>query len=238
MYLIREPIEPVASERQKWSDYLPGLVRLIRTDKTLLRLNVSRLLIALCAMASPFFAVFAIRELGVPEASVGVFAIAQTIGSALAGLLFGWVADRFGSHIVIRIVGGVYLMAPCLILAAGAFAGGVAPAVILTAAAFLFLGLGDGSIMLGYLNYVLEIAPQGQRPVYVGLTNTLAGVMVLFPFIGGALADLGGYRMVFIIAAAGIAAGWFTGASLPSRTAHLASGQPAAQETEPPYNNG
>jgi len=238
IYLIREPHEPVASERQKMAEYLPGLVRLLRTDRTFLRVNVARLLMSVCAMASPFFAVYAIRELGVAEASLGGFAIAQTIGSALAGLLFGWVADRFGSHVVIRIVGGVYLLAPCLVLAAGMTGAGGIGTVVLVSAAFLFLGLGDGSIMLGFINYVLEIAPQGQRPVYIGLTNTLIGVIVLFPFIGGALADWGGYRIVFLLAAAGIAAGWFTGASLPSRSAHFASGQTAAPDGEPPYNNG
>jgi MFS family permease len=238
MYLVREPHEPVASERQKMTEYLPGLVRLLRTDRTFLRVNVARLLMAMCAMASPFFAVYAIRELGIPEAGIGGFAIAQTVGSALAGLLFGWVADRFGSHVVIRIVGGVYLLAPCLVLAAGMTGAGGVGAVVLMSAAFLFLGLGDGSIMLGFINYVLEIAPQGQRPVYIGLTNTLIGVIVLFPFIGGALADLGGYRLVFLLAAAGIAAGWFMGASLPSRTAHFALGQGEAPKSEPPYNSG
>ncbi len=238
IYLIREPLEPVAAERQKMIEYLPGLMRLIRRDRTFLRVNVSRLLIGFCGLASPFFAVYAIKELGLAEANVGWFAIAQTVGSALAGLLFGWVADRSGSHIVIRIVGGVYLLAPCFVLAAGFAGGSTTFPVILMAAAFLLLGLGDGSIMLGFINYVLEIAPSGQRPVYIGLTNTLAGAIVLYPFIGGAFAEWGGYQVVFLLAAAGIAAGWFVGASLPSRSAYFAAAEQTAEEKEPPYNAG
>jgi len=232
IYLIREPLEPVAAERQKMIEYLPGLVRLIRRDRTFLRVNASRLLIGLCGLASPFFAVYAIKELGMAEANVGWFAIAQTVGSALAGLLFGWIADRKGSHVVIRIVGGVYLLAPCFVIAAGMPGGGGALSIVLMAMAFLLLGLGDGSIMLGFINYVLEIAPPEQRPIYIGLTNTLAGVIVLFPFIGGALADWGGYRIVFALAAAGIAIGWIVGASLPSRSAHFAAGKADAGEKE------
>ena len=38
--------------------------------------------------------------------------------------------------------------------------------------------------------------PPEQRPVYVGLTNTLVGVMVLFPFIGGTIADHSGYVLM------------------------------------------
>jgi MFS family permease len=232
MYLVREPIEPVAAERQRLVEYLPGLARLMRTDRTFLRVNIARLLMGLCGLASPFFAVFAIRELGVAEANIGVFAIAQTAGSALAGLLFGWIADRMGSHVVIRIVGGVYLLAPVLVLAAGLAGGGAAVSVGLTAGAFLLLGLGDGSIMLGFINYVLEIAPAGQRPVYIGLTNTLAGMIILYPFIGGALAEWGGYRIVFILAAAGVAAGWFAGSSLPSRSTHIAAREAASAESK------
>jgi MFS family permease len=85
---------------------------------------------------------------------------------------------------------------------------------------------------LGFLNYVLEIAPTGQRPVYIGLTNTLAGIIILYPFIGGALTEWTGYRIVFLLAAAGVVAGWITGASLPARSDHPAAGKSAADETQ------
>jgi MFS family permease len=228
MYLLREPMEPVAAERQRIGDYLPGLVRLLRTDRTFLCVNASRLLVSMTAVASPLFTVFALKELGIAEANVGFFAIAQTVGSALAGLVFGWLADRAGSHVVIRVVGGVYFLAPCLVFAAGAFSPGVIP-VALMSAAFLLIGMGDGSFLLGYLNYVLEISPAGGRPVYIGLTNTLAGIVVLFPFLGGMIADLGGYRLAFLVAAAGIAGGWLVGAGLPARSAHVIGAEGAAK---------
>jgi MFS family permease len=218
-YLIREPVEPVPSERQKMTDYLPGLIRLIRRDTLFRKVNIARLLIGFCGMAAPFFAVFAIRELGLPEGVVGWFAIAQTVGLAGAGLLQGWVADRKGTQNVIRIMGGMYFLSPCLVLAAGLIGGSAAFSAFLLSAAFFFLGMGDGSIVLGFFNYILEIAPKEQRPVYIGLTNSLAGVTVFYPFLGGALADLGGYRIVFILAAVGIAAGWAMGFTLPKQKA-------------------
>ena len=220
VYLIREPLEPVALQRQKMAEYLPRLVQLIRRDRMFLRVNVSRLLIGLSGLASPFFAVYAIRELNLPEGDVGWFAIAQTIGLAIAGLVFGTLAERRGAVSVVRIVGGVYLAAPVFVLAAGALGGNPGPATVLTAAAFLLLGMGDGSIMLGFLNYILDISPPDQRPVYIGLTNTLAGITVLYPFLGGALVVWGGYWVVFVLAAVGIAAGWAVGASLPANPAN------------------
>ncbi len=224
IYLVREPVEKVASERQPMSEYLPGLVQLIRRDRMFLRVNVARLLIGLAGLASPFFVVYAIRVQGLPESDVGWFAIAQTVGLAVAGLALGALAERRGSVSVVRIVGGIYLAAPILVMASAALSAHPPLATILIAAAFLMLGIGDGSIMLGFLNYVLDIAPADQRPVYVGLTNTLAGVTVLYPFLGGALVDLGGYWVVFFLAAAGIAAGWVVGASLPAVGTHSPGG--------------
>jgi MFS family permease len=216
IYLVREPVERVELQRQKMTEYLPGLLNLIRRDAMFRRVNIARLLIGLCGLASPFFAVYAIRVLNLPEGDVGWFAIAQTIGLAIAGLLLGGLAERRGAASVVRIVGGIYLAAPIFVLAAGALGSKPTAATLLMAAAFLMLGLGDGSIMLGFLNYVLDIAPPEKRPVYVGLTNTLAGVTVLYPFLGGVLVDGAGYGIVFALAAAGVAAGWVVGASLPA----------------------
>jgi MFS family permease len=215
LYLIKEPLETVAEKRQSMASYLPHLLTLLHQDPPFLRVNIARLLMGFVTMASPFFAVYAIRNLGLVEGSIGFFAIAQTIGSALAGLLFGWLVDRFGSHSVIRIVGGMYLLAPVFALLGGLFQGMTGLQTVLLASSFFFLGMGDGGILLGFLNYVIEISPSEQRPIYIGLTNTLVGITILYPFVGGWLAGLAGYWAVFGLAMIGIIAGWSIGWVLP-----------------------
>lgn len=224
-YLIREPVEPVAEKRQNMANYLPYLVHLLRIDRPFLRVTIARLLVGFIAMASPFFAVYAIRDLGLSEGAIGIFAIAQTTGLALAGLLFGWLSDRSGSHTVVRIIGGLYLFAPICAIAGGFFPGMTALQTALFAGAFFFLGLSDGGIVLGFLNYVLEIAPAEQRPVYIGLTNSLAGITIVYPFIGGWLASMTGYPMIFLIAMVGIIAGWSLGWGLPHSTPRIPATQ-------------
>jgi MFS family permease len=229
LYFIREPIEPVAEKRQPMANYFPHLARLLRTDKPFLRVNLSRLLAGFTAMASPFLAVYAIRGLGMAEGTIGMFAVMQTVGSALAGLLFGWVSGRSGSRTVIRIVGGSYLLVPICAVLGGLLGGPSIWPSILLSGSFFFLGLSDGGIMLGFLNYVLEITPTEQRPVYVGLTNTLAGITILYPFLGGWIAEWAGYPAVFVTAMAGIALGWVFGWTLP---------HPPAPAPEPPSAGG
>jgi hypothetical protein len=57
--------------------------------------------------------------------------------------------------------------------------------------------------MLGWMNYVLEIAPPGQRPTYTGLSNTLTGLLIPAPILGGWLLQLTSYPALFVAAAAG-----------------------------------
>jgi MFS family permease len=215
LHLIKEPIEPVAEKRVPMANYFPQLVHLLRTDKPFLRVNIARLLVAFTAIASPFLAVYGIRNLGLPEETVGVFAIAQTFGSALAGLLLGWLADRSGAHTVIRIVGGLYLLVPICAFGASLVTGMAAAQTVILAGSFFFMGMGDGGIMLGFLNYVLEIAPAEQRPVYIGLTNTIIGIIILYPFLGGWIAGMAGYQTVFVVVMIGIMAGWLVSWTLP-----------------------
>jgi len=43
------------------------------------------------------------------------------------------------------------------------------------------MGVSTSALMLGWMNYVLEIAPPGQRPTYTGLSNTLTGLLIPAP---------------------------------------------------------
>jgi MFS family permease len=49
-------------------------------------------------------------------------------------------------------------------------------------------------------NFVLDIAPAKDRSTYVGLANTLTGILVLAPILGGALLQLTSYGALFAIA--------------------------------------
>jgi MFS family permease len=51
--------------------------------------------------------------------------------------------------------------------------------------------------MLGFFNYMLEIAPPGMRPTYVGLGNTAMGALTLLPMLGGWLLEATSYTTLF-----------------------------------------
>jgi MFS family permease len=65
-------------------------------------------------------------------------------------------------------------------------------------------------MMPGWMNFVLEHAPELDRPKYVGLTNTLNGVTTLFSTLGGLILAWTGenYVFLFVVTLAGLSLAW------------------------------
>jgi MFS family permease len=56
--------------------------------------------------------------------------------------------------------------------------------------------------LIGFMNYLMEIAPLEKRIVYVGLFNTLAGAILVVPPLLGWLLQAASFTVVFLIAMA------------------------------------
>ncbi len=69
---------------------------------------------------------------------------------------------------------------------------------------FVIVGMQGVANMAGFLNWVLEYAPASDRPLYIGFANTLSGLSLVMPLLGGwILAASGSYVVLFAAAAAG-----------------------------------
>ena len=65
---------------------------------------------------------------------------------------------------------------------------------------FVAYGVARAGQNLANLTYLLDIAPERERPAYVGLVNTTLGVVSFVPLIGGTLVDHVGFQTLFVIA--------------------------------------
>jgi MFS family permease len=215
--LVVEPDEPVEEQQTAWRDYVPHLLNTLRQDRVFARLIVVRLLAGFESLASSFYILFATRELGLPSQTVGVFAIAQTAGRIIASVGLGALTERAGSHRVIQVATSIGLTAPLVglaLLLTGAQAG---PTTTLVYAwVFAVIGIVINSSMLGYYNYVLELAPAGQRPTYIGLLNTISGVLIVLPTAGGWLLRITSYDVLFALTAVVLVLAHGLSWSLPS----------------------
>ena len=211
-YIVELPGE-VKPTMAAWRDYLPRLGAVFKHDTAFTRVTAVRLLAGMHGMALPFYVIYATQVAGAPDSFIGIFLTAQTIGRAVAGLVLGAVAGRFGSHRVIQISVGLEILAVSvalgLTLRQGASLAWVYPLM------FAVIGVVEGSVVLGYFNYVLEISPSDDRPTYMGLTNTLAGLLVVMPLIGGWLLEWTSYTTLFALTTAGVAPAVLLSFALP-----------------------
>jgi MFS family permease len=173
---------------------------ILKTDRAFRLNSIGRILIGGSGFALPFYVVQATQILNVPTDTIGLFLIAQTIGGVAASLILGSISQKRGSHIVIRSTMLLALIPPIMALLLNLFARENATlATIGTVGIFVAMGATDGSFLLGFLQHVLDIAPPGQRTAYTGLSNTIGGLTVIAPTIGGLLLQATSFPALFIV---------------------------------------
>jgi MFS family permease len=104
------------------------------------------------------------------------------------------------------------------------------PAVVIAGFVIIFAlrGAIEHSLVLGPVGYLLDNAPERHRAMYVGVINTLGGVVALSPLLGGAWLDAlsasgqapTGYAVMFALVAALAALGTWLSFRLPASRAY------------------
>jgi MFS family permease len=147
-------------------------------------------------MAVPFYVVFAKESLGAPPALVGVYLATTTLSALLANLWAARASDRQGNRQVLVVACLVGVASTALALLFDWLRG---PA-LLFAVTFALNGVYNTAAWVAHFNFLLEVAPPGDRPIYVGTANTLMGMAILASSGGGALVDWLGFSALFGLA--------------------------------------
>lgn len=221
--LIREPpaAESRAMPRPSFKEMVSQLAGVWRHDGDFRRLMVTRWLTGLMDLAVTFYVLHAGREFGVPQ---GRLLAARMAGGILASLGLGWLSERRGPRVVIWIGGAAAIGAPVLALLLHLIQpDSVVVASLSYAVVYLLLGITMNSRMLGHLNYTMEMAEDDQRSIYIGLANTLAGLLVPASILGGILLKVSSYPVLFIVTAACTGAGFVVSLGLRD----LSPGEPS-----------
>jgi hypothetical protein len=204
-FCVKDP--PAAAVRQKmtWPAYFRRLASVVRSDPGFRRAVLTALALSGMSVAAPFYIVHGLESLGFPPASVGFFTSVQLVGSVFAALVLGMMGERRGTRAVMRLFGWAALAAPLIAMAAPALTRALPWAVMYVyGLVFVIVGTQGTANMAGFLNWVLEYCPASDRPLYIGFANTLSGLSLVMPLLGGwILAASGSYPFLFATAAAG-----------------------------------
>jgi hypothetical protein len=228
LILLRET-EPAVpdgtSEKRERNGWLSPLL----DDPTFRHLMLYRVLVGMISLVTPFYVIHATDVLNLSQVVVGSFVAAQQVAGVATGALLGLVSDRWGPCYTIRISSAISIIGPLFALVAHLADGGLL--VRAYPLVYVALGVYQSSTMLGFYNYLLEIAPDDVRPSYVGLGNTIMGVLTLAPTLGGWLLEATSYTALFAITAGLVTAGFLVTLRLDPAL-ELAPGQAQASKIE------
>jgi Major Facilitator Superfamily len=207
--VVEPPSESVPEPTEPLGQYLRRLPGLWRDRHNFRRLVTIQLLLGMATLAIPFYAPFGVTRLGLPESSIGTFVIGLTVGSTAGGVLWGYLGDRGLKDVAIRWIAFAGLLAPTLALSLRFFAPMLPPEVVspLLALCMFFVGCSTRSNWVAFSSYVMEISEPRERPVLIGLMNTLNSVLAFAPPLGGLIAGWAGYEATFVVTLIPIAAG-------------------------------
>jgi MFS family permease len=220
----------VAADRNpSWREYIPQLWSVFKRDRVFRRFILARQLSGMGSLSIPFYMPYAIERLGLSAQVAGRYTSIGVIGGILAAITFGWLNEHYGSKRVILVSLSLGVLIPCAALLVPLWF--VDPAWLAWGYGLVFFCLSAlmSSMMAGWMTYILEWAPETERPMYVGLTNTLNGITPLFATFGGLILQWtdNNYRLLFIVTAIGLALAWPLPLSLPEpRQKDTLVGQP------------
>lgn len=194
---VREPIHPVHPRRQPMWQHLKHGAYFLRTDTNYRRFIFFRVFAHFSGMASPFYMPYALNELGFSEATMGFFIVCSALSGVVSNALWGHIGEKYGVRWLLIITAALMGIPPAL-----AFLSGILP-TSLQMPAFLLIFIVGGvlanGMMVGFMAYMLNIAPPRNRPSYIGFMNTLLMPVSCAPLLGGFLAPYIGYRWLFAI---------------------------------------
>lgn len=171
---------------------------LLRTDSAFRRFVATRALLLSTALSLPFYVVLAREQTQGGLGELGLLIVAAGSATSVSAPVWGRLADR-SSRLVM--------------FAAALLAGGCGLAVFSfsqwnlvfgrdaygLAVLFFFVSVAHAGIRLGRKTYLVDLASQDTRAVYVALSNTVIGVLLLIGGTFGVVAQWLGTRYVILL---------------------------------------
>lgn len=195
--LIREPAGATGGARNALSEARHGWQLLRQKPGFRLYLAV-RILLLFIELAAPFYVLYSQKLFGNGgmAGGLGTLVIATGLAQLLSNPFWGRFADTSSRKVMLY---SALLAIVSLVLALGLSLfphGGLQMGLF--GAAFLVLALAEAGVRLGRKTYLVDAAPEEDRPTYVAFSNTLVGIITLLAGTLGLLAQAAGSGAVLM----------------------------------------
>ncbi|MBN2043881.1 MAG: MFS transporter [Anaerolineales bacterium] len=193
--MTREPAREPNGEPQDYKTYWRSIPVIIRADQNFRHFLISGILGATGFMAVGFLTVYAIRTWNVSGAIVSLYTTSMLAGNTLANPLLGWLGDKFGHKKVIVINGSLAVAAIALALFASS------PEWFYLV--FALLGANQAGFLVSGITIVFEFSEEDVRPTYIGINNTVMGIVgAIAPLFASLLIEQLNFQVLFWVSIA------------------------------------
>jgi MFS family permease len=192
---VKEPEANSYREKKSFKEnFLKGM-KVFKENKSFRQLLWARVFVGSYLLGLPFYVIFARKVLGVSPGAVGVFLTCEMTGYVLSNLLWGYLSNNVSNRLVI-LLSSFCSIVPPLVLLLNIL---ITLPVKLFCLIFFFLGSTNAGLSLGATNYLLELAPEEDRPIYIGFMHTSVGPTVFLSVIGGLILQLTSFPFLYIL---------------------------------------
>jgi MFS family permease len=184
----------VVETKSKQSEWLGWrtLIIILKRDKNFRWFLVARMLSQVAWMAVSFYTIYAVRRFNMGDQTAGVLTGVLLLSQTVANPILGWIGDRWGHRTVFA--------AGTLLVVMSAGLAMVAPNLGWFYVVFGLTGFSNVVVWTTAMSLTLEFGTEADRPLYIGLSNTLiAPVTILAPVVGGWLADAISFQATFMV---------------------------------------
>jgi MFS family permease len=189
--LLKEPEPPTTRAQGRFRDRLRDFPALIAQDKAYAFFLVVQMLATSARIATPFYILHVGKVIGADGATLGLLSFAFLGADTASNLVWGYLGDKTGFRLVliVSILGWVGATLMLLNLHE--------PTAIF--AAFALLGASLSGYMMAANTMILEFGSRDDLPMRIAVSATAESITATAgPLIGGVVAEIYGYDVVFM----------------------------------------
>lgn len=161
---------------------------LLKEQPAFLRFVTARSLLLSVMLVIPFYSIFAREVTGTAISSLGIYVIANSMAMVLSSYFWGRFSDRSSRSVLVA--GGIIALLTALMALSFPLFPENWQTPVTFSLVFFFAGIAHSGIRLGRKTYLVDGAPEKDRPLYVSVSNTVVGFITLTSVILGPVADI------------------------------------------------
>lgn len=190
--LTREPEDTEKIIPEEKTHFWDDSKKILGRDKNFNWFLTARFLSQFATMGFSFYIIYALRRFGMDAVTAGFLTATLTISQTIANIGMGWIGDKIG-HRAMLILGAFAALASSVLA-------WLAPSITWFYPIFILTGLTNVSIWTIGMTMTVDFGSESERPIYIGLSQTLtAPATILAPIVGGLIVDTAGFIPTFSI---------------------------------------